>query len=273
MPRTRSRRDRLEDAAAVCPTCGAEFVAGVEACSDCRMPLVAPTPLGARLPTAEELVPLEGLYSADLARPLADALERRGLDHHLDAQSATDADGGRPTYLFEVYVRPEDKAAAQAIRQEVEARPGLQFAPDDQDRQPVPPPRLREFADEPHDAPPPDEDAWKRRLAHLLAIPFWWATLYASALASDSGGLLPYALAILAPCVALGLHATGWRLARAERAAWAQRLADEPEPLDWDALEEENRQRLAEAERVIRGEMDGMDGSHDDEAEDEKAQL
>ena len=41
---------------------------------------------------------------------------------------------------------------------------------------------------------------------------------------------------------------------------------------DLDALEEENRQRLAEAERVIRGDVDGMDGSRDDETDGARTQ-
>ncbi len=120
MPKTRSRHSRQRlDAAAHCPTCAAEYVAGVETCADCGAALVpGPAPeASATLPFSDDLVVLTETEQARVIE-LADDLTAGGVPHHARplslAVSSPTADflaGVNP--MWQVLVRPEDLSRAQ----------------------------------------------------------------------------------------------------------------------------------------------------------------
>ncbi|MEM1056274.1 MAG: hypothetical protein AAGI52_12180 [Bacteroidota bacterium] len=254
MSRTRSRRDRRSNrqadrhtAAAVCPECGAEFVAGAEACSDCGVPLVAPTRAGERLHSPDGLVSVGPAFSEDISWPLAEALTDSGLDHHMRPIEAER--GGILVFVYEPYVLPQDVVEAERIVAEISARPGFQFTRDEEkEEENTHTPRLRDFelaepAYRPEDRPNPVRSSWLQAGAFAC----WWGVMSMLILADSSA--IRAGLGIAFALGAVSLHLAASRTVRAHRetlASAAEAERRELEAQDWDAIEEEERRILAE---------------------------
>ena len=108
MSKTRSRRDRRRaappEASGVCPECGAEYVAGVETCADCHVPLV-PALSHLRLASADGLEEVGRPFDGDLADEMSAALANAGIPHHTTGALS----------LAMVFVRPGDMEEARVV--------------------------------------------------------------------------------------------------------------------------------------------------------------
>lgn len=100
-----------------CPSCRGEYQEWVEACPDCRVPLVAggaplPPPEAPRaLPPAAELVLIERGQPSEL-RVLAEALQAEGVSSRIDAVEPA----GPRAAAFGLFVEREALATAVGVR-------------------------------------------------------------------------------------------------------------------------------------------------------------
>lgn len=259
MARTRSRRDTPDHrtAAAVCPDCGAEFVAGVETCSDCGVTLAAPSGPAERLTSNGGLVRIGHPFNSAFGRSLAEAFDGARIAHYFEPSSTEEQNefGTSLVYRFEAFVRPEASEEATRLFQ------GLHITTSSEERENamVEEPSLREFAlagaDSLDDEEPlPSGGA----LFHSLTLPLWLGALHGFRVGSPLSRLI----ALGAVIVAIGLHMYAWSLNRRWTRERARQVRDKRyalEAKDWDLIETQARQQLEESERVLRGEVNPDD--------------
>lgn len=273
MSRTRSRRDGPDRtlAASVCPQCGAEFVEGVGECSDCGVSLVAPRAPAERLTSPDGLVPVGTSFDPPFGRALAQAFDRAGIAHYFEALPYEAEGEFGPVMVHRVgaYVRPDDEEAATRLFSALDAAPWRDTSEvvaaatrePNEEATPEPTghegsPSLRDLAISDLDLPAaPSRNTGVGFAHHAAGFALWWLCLWGF----FDGRLL---LGVSSAIVAIVLHVRGERIGKAWRAEWEARAEAERRELearDWDAVEAENRRKLDEAERVMRGEADPED--------------
>lgn len=275
MSRTRSRRQRRADddqtAAAACPLCGAEYLAGVESCSDCHVALVAPAPEAERLASAEGLVWVGGPFDAAAARTLADAFALDRIPHRFELGTyvAETEFGPSKTRLLDAFVSPEDEERASRLVSSLNEAPSREAA--DVVR------AAHATSHPPDTASVPDfylaspdyterdfRIGWSATLGALSGI-LWGGVLlivvaWFGGWSAEMSGVLAGLLAAGCAAGALTFRAIAIRLSTARLAEWqrdeAERIA-RIESMGWDAVEAEWQADLSPSDPEASGDEAG----------------
>ncbi|MEM6328379.1 MAG: hypothetical protein AAF791_14795 [Bacteroidota bacterium] len=247
MSRTRSRRDGPDRAraAAICPDCGAEFIAGITACSDCGGSLVAPRPDAERLTSPEGLVPVGGAFGPGVGREVAAAFDRGGIAHYLEPvhEEVQGEFGPVPIYQFVAYVRPEEYETALRLYHDLDGGTSRE----ETSHTSAQPPSLRDLMTADVGLPAaPTRNTGRGHALHGIAVLLWLGCIGAL-----TGGRL--LLSVACAITALVLHAHAARIGRGWRAEWDERARVERQQAaatDWEAIEAEQHRRVMAAERA-----------------------
>ncbi len=115
----------MDDGFQVCPQCEAEYTLSVSRCAECGVALVSPAALTAA-PEPDAFPPVSELECVRVGplpwtRALSEALSSREIEHRVEPDTRSEADGGVDPRrfgneaVFGTWVRPADRQAAAQI--------------------------------------------------------------------------------------------------------------------------------------------------------------